>query len=691
LALESRAPRQGFSTAAILAVMVGVASGGCGGIAAPLTGEGGTCSFDAQCQTGYCQSSLCAALPGNPPTAGRVCDDNASCRGLICDAQARRCVACGSGDRPACPGPGDAGPDALPPIDGPAPDLAGDAGGGGPDGEREDGPQSEPPPDAGQADAADGGVLDAAADVTDGSVADAADGIDLVVVPDLISVTVDLYVSGAVGSDSNPGTQLLPLRSIGQALINGTQLLAMARVPVTVHVAGAHYPEKVTLVQGISLLGGYDCSAQPCSWSRNPAQFDTAILDQDFEGVLSPSGIDRATLFDGFRVVGMGGAPAADPGSAAMTILSSAPTVTGNTLAAGTVTGGSTTPAKHSVGLAILGTIGGAGPLVSGNTITGGQSPDSSTGVFLRGTTGSGGGPAATLLGNTIRAGSARTAVGVRATGTILGTLVSGNGISAGNATTGEAWGIQVGGAMTIDSNRINVPNGTNSAGSCAQPPQTGWCGGIASESSTSVITNNVVFGISSVRSTAVRLGEFEVPAGTVVLNSNYLDGGGLSPTTQLAGVSTAVVVAIGSCGNCGLRGKVGRIRNNILAGGLNQDRFGIYEDGPTGKTTHPEALEACDFDVPPATGAISSLYRSWDGTTGTRAIDITVVNGFTFATGLVPSFAADCGIDPVSFTLPQGSACIDAGTANEAPFLDRSGDARPQGQGFDVGPDEAG
>jgi hypothetical protein len=680
-----------FTGLASLAGVVTVASGGCGGIAAPLAGEGSTCSVDAQCQTGYCQSSRCTALPGNPPTAGRVCDDNASCRGLICDAQARRCVACGSDDRPACPGPGDGGPDALPPIDGPGLDPGSDAGGGGPDGEREDGPESEPPPDAGQGDAADGGALDAAADLSDGSVGDAADGSDLVVVPDLISVTVDLYVSGAVGSDSNPGTQQLPLQSIKQALINGAQLLATAQMPVTVRVAGAHYPEKVTLVEGISLLGGYDCSAQSCSWSRNPALFDTAILDQDFEGVLAPSSITRATQFDGFRVVGMGGAPSADPGSAAMTILGGSPTVTGNTLAAGTVTGGGSTPAKHSVALAILGTIAGAGPLVSRNTITGGQSPESSTGLFLRGTAGSGGGLAAIILGNTIRAGSARTAVAVRATGTLSGTVVSTNDITAGSATGGEAWGIQVGGAMTIDSNRINVPNGTNTGGSCAQPPQTGWCGGIASESSTTVITNNVVFGISSPRSTAVRLGEFEVPAGTVVLNSNYLDGGGVSPTSQLAGVSTAVVVAIGACSSCGLRGKVGRLRNNILAGGINQDRFGIYEDGPSGKTTHPEALEACDFDIPPVTGAISSLYRSWDGTTGTRVIDITVLNSAPFATGLKASFAADCGIDPVSFKLPQGSVCIDAGTATEAPTLDRNGEARPQGQGFDVGPDEAG
>ncbi len=41
------------------------------------------------------------------------------------------------------------------------------------------------------------------------------------------------------------------------------------------------------------------------------------------------------------------------------------------------------------------------------------------------------------------------------------------------------------------------------------------------------------------------------------------------------------------------------------------------------------------------------------------------------------------------SYHLQTGSPCIDSGTATDAPASDFEGDARPAGQGYDIGPDE--
>ena len=96
------------------------------------------------------------------------------------------------------------------------------------------------------------------------------------------------FVSGATGNDANPGTTLSPVKTIAKGIANALTL-GGAR---TVYVAGSHYPEKVTLVEGVSLAGGYLCNASPCPWTLDAVANDTAILNPDFEGVLAgPSGL----------------------------------------------------------------------------------------------------------------------------------------------------------------------------------------------------------------------------------------------------------------------------------------------------------------------------------------------------------------------------------------------------------------
>ena len=55
-------------------------------------------------------------------------------------------------------------------------------------------------------------------------------------------------------------------------------------------------------------------------------------------------------------------------------------------------------------------------------------------------------------------------------------------------------------------------------------------------------------------------------------------------------------------------------------------------------------------------------------------------------------NFSADPKLD-ASWRLTDltNNACVDAGTASEAPATDLDGESRPQGGGIDVGADEAG
>ena len=77
---------------------------------------------------------------------------------------------------------------------------------------------------------------------------------------------IGTFVSGATGLDTNPGTKLSPVKTIGKGMANAVTL-GGAR---TVYVAASHYPEKIVLVEGVSLDGGYQCDLNSCTWAQNP-------------------------------------------------------------------------------------------------------------------------------------------------------------------------------------------------------------------------------------------------------------------------------------------------------------------------------------------------------------------------------------------------------------------------------------
>jgi hypothetical protein len=494
---------------------------------------------------------------------------------------------------------------------------------------------------------------------------------------------IGTFVSAVTGSDTNPGTKAMPVASVSKGILNA-QTIGGSQ---TVVVAEGNYPEKITLVEDVDLVGGYECNASSCSWSRDLTLYMPVVANPDFEGVVGNAGVTSATLVEGFKIVGHDGAPTAAPGSAGVTLAGGSPTLRRNVIVGGNITSMAGYAIDRSVAIAVRSTTDPAGVRIEGNDLTGGTSTGISAGITLD----SAGlvAPATTLAtigNNTIRGGSGRRSVGISAFNTAAGSLVSHNVILAGSSQGGASHGIEVGGTLTIDGNQINVDQ-TN-VGTCLGA--TTWCAGIASQSSTSTIVNNIVFGPKGLRTAGVFLGEFEVAAGAVVLNGNTLNGGGLGavPVGSIS-ESAAVVVSIGTCNACGFNGFVGRVRNNILDGGINQNRYGVREDPAAGRTMRPELLENNLFWFAAATARIDTMYREISATgTPTDYKTITAINMLTR-----PPSAANVTGDPLldaSWHLMTGSPCIDTGTATEAPPTDFEGEARPGGAAVDIGHDES-
>lgn len=468
------------------------------------------------------------------------------------------------------------------------------------------------------------------------------------------------------GDDANPGTQAQPLKTIkqgiGNALIIGNG--------VDVYVAAGHYAESVTMVEGVSLFGGYKEDA--AGWTRDIASNDTAILCPTFQCVLAGDAITRKTALDGFRIMGLQGAPSVAPGSVAVAVIGGSPTISHDRIFAGQVTGGAGWYAESSVGIQIAGSTALPGPLVTECEITGGASIESSWGIVFDAPAGQVGIPLGEIRKNQIHGGDAKNTAAIAAWSSAAGTTIANNDIVAGNGEA-SSWGIAASGTVAIDRNRINVD--ANQVGGCNQP--VGWCGGIASYSATAVISNNIIFGVKGPTTVGVLLAEAEMAAGTVVLNANDIDGGpgnGLSTAIALRNAFKGVNTIVGS------------IRNNILSGGTGGKRFGLFEDdgASPGQNAQPQALQYNDFALDPNNGEIFVRYN--DGLNSPA--DYTTMAQVNAMTNAGNNFSANPLLDG-TFHLQDGSPCIDAGTPIEAPPKDMDGDPRPQGANVDVGADE--
>jgi Putative metal-binding motif len=488
---------------------------------------------------------------------------------------------------------------------------------------------------------------------------------------------IGTFVSNT-GNDSNPGTQQSPVATIAKGIANAQTIGG----GVDVYVSEGHYTEKVTMVEGIDLLGGYECNASSCTWTRDFTTYDSAIFDVDAEGVLADSSITRATKIEGFRIMGHNGA-GAGYGRAAMTIAGGSPVVDNDKIYGPDVNGGSYMSGR-AIGLAILQpTADPKGALVTNDEITSGSSGNSSIALlFDTATNPTSGTSVAEVRNSTIKSGGAAgSSNGIAAWTSGTGTLVENNDISSGNTTgNGTSFGVAVGAIMALNANRINV------GGSATCQTTSNYCGGIVSQSSNAVITNNVIGGLPTPWSAGVVLAEAEKPAGLVIMNGNTVVAGGSANSAR----SAALVSRIGTCSTCGFAGVNGHVRNNILVGGQGTKRYVVFEDAPSGKTTHPEIFENNLLFLPNPAAASDVLYGQWSGTAVNAVTTIAAVNALTF-TGA--TFGANIGGDPLldaTSHLGTGSPAVDKGTASEAPPLDMDGDARPKGAGIDIGADEA-
>ncbi|MEZ4222227.1 MAG: choice-of-anchor Q domain-containing protein [Polyangiaceae bacterium] len=493
------------------------------------------------------------------------------------------------------------------------------------------------------------------------------------------------FVSAQTGDDLNPGTKDKPVKSIAQGVKNAQTIVAAQTLPgpIDVFIAEGHYSEKVTLIEGISLVGGFSCTAQPCSWARDPKTYDSAILNTDMQGVAADATITRATRIDGLRIVGSDGDFGNTfPGTTAIIVLGGSPTIVNNVIQAGQSKGGFW-PGGRSVGIAVVAPSNSLqGVLIENNDITAGDAPNSeSAGILISAPPGGNAKAYAEITSNRVTGGECKTSNALSIHNTGKGTSITNNDIVGGEGVEWGSWGISVSGTATIDANRINVDPNTRPKCSLAKS----WCGGINSESSTTVITNNVVFGANHATSTALFLTEFETPTGTVVANSNYLDGAGNG-----AGVSAAVALQHGQC--CGQVATVGRLINNIFAAGTGAQRFGIYEvkvTSPSVRAAHPETLQNNLFFLPSPTGQ-DALYQYWSGSAISLKTTDADVNALAAQLGPVSgNFSADPLVD-ATYHLQAGSPAIDKGIATDAPAADMDGEARPKGTAHDVGPDEA-
>ncbi|MFH2007923.1 MAG: choice-of-anchor Q domain-containing protein [bacterium] len=495
---------------------------------------------------------------------------------------------------------------------------------------------------------------------------------------------IGTYVSALYGNDATGlGTQQSPVQTIGMGIANAITIGGGHPV----YVAEGNYNEKVILVEGISLLGGHQCDTTTCTWARDPVTYVATIQNTDRQGVFADITISNITEISGFTIAGVdtnSNGTWQTPGTAAVTVSGGTPVIRNNEILAGSEGSCSTWNECGSFGVRILGPTNdpASGVLLDGNEIYGGSSISfgCSAVALVRNPT-----PIATVIGNWIKGGDCGWNRAVDAWSSGYGTLFEDNDIFAGTSTGsgGSSFAIIVSGYATINANRIN--HDPAEMGDCPNPNTNFWCGGIEAEGATAWITNNVVFGMESPRSVAVFMGDGEVPFGLVHLNANTLVG---SPTSSsMIAINRSAAIACRT--SQGVNAKVGRIANNILLGGAGTNRFGMYEmDQQNARTCEPILYENNDIYFAPMGGTTDNAHRQWTGA-GQQVLlqAVTDVNNQSYATG---NFSVDPMLSATNHLLP-GSPCVDAGTFTDAPLTDMDGEIRPQGNGIDVGADEAG
>ena len=180
------------------------------------------------------------------------------------------------------------------------------------------------------------------------------------------------------GDDKNPGTKALPLKTIMKGIANANAIRQGFGAPnakIEVFIAqGTYNTEKVTLTEGISLIGGHQCdSTSNCTWASDPTKFESIIEAVDYEGTLAGHTITRSTLLEKLTLEGKDGSPPGGSfGSTAVMLDGGSPTISNCKLDAPDASGG--WPQGRSAAIFIAWTSDALGPLIMANTIAGGKS-----------------------------------------------------------------------------------------------------------------------------------------------------------------------------------------------------------------------------------------------------------------------------------------------------------------------------
>ena len=225
-----------------------------------------------------------------------------------------------------------------------------------------------------------------------------------------------------LGDAANPGTEAAPLSSIGAGIENA----ALLGVGAVCACAGGYF-EDLTIVEGISLRGGYDCT----TWTRDPTVNFTGVTGLPPDGVKVPPGVTAATSLDGLFVAGIAGL--ADV-SSALTVTDASPTLENLTVTNRVIGTSQTPPTLYALHIRQTG-VSPASPTIDGGEYRA-VSPAGGTGIgiFIEGASPSLTHVVAYGAGADMYSPTPATAVGIRCVG-CAGTTISQSGIVGGPAT----------------------------------------------------------------------------------------------------------------------------------------------------------------------------------------------------------------------------------------------------------------
>lgn len=611
---------------------------------------------------------------------GTRCDGNEDCDpGLYCEPASLRCTPIG----------GDAGPDG-----GGGVSDAGDASGKMID-------EDFTPDDSGTGDASDaagttdGGTgapdsggcvaLDSDGDGFDACTGDCAEGDPLTfpgapencgdgvtndclsgLPPDTGCAALGTYVAPPpVGADGAAGTQAAPVDDINDGMAHSLLIEAMggpADLPVYVAAAAGGpglYDEDVTMVEGISLLGGYESAG----WTRDPASNVTIINPLASEGVVAPATVSAATVLEGFTINAMRTTLPAAPTSA-LHIDGGSPTIRGNVVNAVATPGSDVAIDITGTGFAVP-----PAPIITRNVVNAGGGG----GAYSAGIGGSD--HAAQITGNLINMAGATYSAGIACSGCDNPYLLFGNTIDGSMIVADGATGIEMEASSgAVDSNFVYP-------GICVMASP--GCRGLR-VTDDSVVVNNVIYGglgpdtagIALYASASSGVGGF-LPDD---IHHNYVNGGGLS--SPVAGGVSAALALDGAPGGAAA---VATVHSNVLHAGFGLTRYGVRE---LAANVDPVDVLNNDFRVVGVSG--TGVYYLDEGSTS-----VTSIGGVNLLADVPATMNIDGDCAFVSelwggdFHLTAASLCVDAGAPSGGPAYDFEGDVRPAGTAPDIGPDE--